>query len=370
MSLEDTYFGCSEVPLSFPPAFNIQDVQKCNSCTLRLTAQIAGPGLVRPRLDGLSIDENPTVSFAVNGIDHNLVETILTIPGAHRLPGHQVPCDAELFLFFQNTRDYTKQVALVVPINISPGEANPYFATLNTHIQNNRPTVDTVVPRNTQILMYPGADIRGRTKENPRPSDQCEPVKRVITYYFCLTPGNIGATDYDRLLTIAGEQRKGPAKPRADALVSRLRALATFIGGINITEHAVSNGNGVSTKSLKCYRIDKRRDVINDKVYVGDQKKPGRTLDQEIADNAIDLSGSDVDPTTGNSVRPGDIETILGIVLGVTVGVIVCATIAFLIWKYTFSNYLYAQKLYNSPLSAASLSVKVPSLPRICPPTN
>jgi hypothetical protein len=126
----------------------------------------------------------------------------------------------------------------------------------------------------------------------------------------------------------------------------------------------------VSTKSLKCYRIDKRRDVINDKVYVGDQKKPGRTLDQEIADNAIDLSGSDVDPTTGNSVRPGDIETILGIVLGVTVGVIVCATIAFLIWKYTFSNYLYAQKLYNSPLSAASLSVKVPSLPRICPPTN
>ena len=367
MSLEDNCFGCSEAPLRLPPAFNIQEIQKCNSCTLRLTAKIAGPGIVKPRIEGLTVDENPTVSMGVNGVDHNLIETILTFPGAHKLPDRADVCDAELCLFFQNTREFSKQICLSIPLDIGPGAANPYFATLTNVVQNNRPTVDTVVPKNTKILMYPGADIRGRSKDNPRPSDQCEPVKRIITYYLCMTPANIASGDYSRLIKLAGSGRIGPAKPRADTLITRLRTLTTFIDKLIITENNRNRGEGggVDTKSLKCYRLDKNRDVVGSKVYVGDQKKPGRTLDQELAGDPVDDDG-----TIDSSIRPGDIEKTLAIVLGVTVGVIVCATIAFILWKYTFSNYLYNQKLYNNPLSAASLSVKLPSFPTLCPPVN
>lgn len=368
MSLEDNYFGCSEIPLWLPPAFNIQEIQKCNSCTLRLTAPLAGPGLVKPHTNGLTVDENPTVSLAVNGMDHNLIETLLSFPGAHKFPNRQEVCDAELFLFFQNTRDSSKQICLTIPLDIGPGDANPYFKTLTNVVQNNRPTVDTVVPKDTKLLMYPGADIRGRSKDNPRPEAQCEPVKRVITYYVCMTPAKIASGDYSRLIGLAGPGRIGPAKPRANVLLTRLRTLGTFIEGLIITEKkGTSRSGGVDTKSMKCYRLDKDRDVIGSKVYVGDQAKPGRTLDQELAGNPIELAD---DGSTDASVRPGDIEKVLAIVLGVTVGIIVCATIAFYIWKYCFTNYLQVQKLYNSPISAASLSLKLPSLPTLCPSTN
>ena len=364
--MEDNYFGCSETPLWLPPAFNIQEIQKCNSCTLRLTAALAGPGLVKPHTNGLTVDENPTVSLAVNGIDHNLIETILTFPGAHKFAERQNPCDAELCLFFQNTRDSSKQICLTVPLDIGPGDANPYFKTLTHVVQNNRPTVDTVIPKGTKILMYPGADIRGRSKDNPRPAGQCEPVKRVITYYVCMTPANIASGDYSRLIGLAGSGRIGPTSPRANVLITRLRTLATFIEGLLITEKSKPRGGGVDTKSMKCYRLDKDRDVIGSKVYVGNQAKPGRTLDQELQEP----KDAEEDINADASIRPGDIESVLAIVLGVTVGLVVCATAAYYIWKHCFTNYVEAQKLYNSPLSASSLSLKMPSLPTLCPPTN
>jgi hypothetical protein len=298
-------------------------------------------------------------------MDHSLIETVLTLPGAHRLPDRQEVCDAELCLFFQNTRDPSKHVCLAIPLDIGPGAANAYFSTLTNVVQNNRPTVDTVVPKKTKILMYPGADIRGRSKDNPRPTDLCDPVKRVITYYFCMTPANIASNDYSRLLSLAGSTRNGPPKPLADALITDLRKLATFIEGITLTEPKKKQG-GVDTKALKCYRLDKDKDVVGSKVYVGDQKRPQRTLDQELAGDPV-VEDPDI---TGNSIQPGDIEQIIGIVLGVTVGIIVCATVAFFLWKYTFTNYLYNQKLYRNPISAASLSVKLPSLPTLCPPVT
>ena len=365
MSLEDNYFGCGETPLWLPPAFNIQEIQKCNSCTLRLTSALAGPGLVRPHTNGLTIDENPTVSLGVNGIDHNLLETILTFPGAHRFPNQQEVSDAELFLFFQNTRDSSKQIALAIPLNIGPGDTNLYFKTLTNVVQNNRPTVDTVIPKGTKLLMYPAADIRGRSKDNPRPDAQCDPVKRVITYYLCMTPAKIASGDYSRLIGLAGPGRMGPAKPRTDVLLTKLRSLGTMIEELLITEKSKprTTRDGVDTKSMKCYRLDKDRDVIGSKVYVGDQAKPGRTLDQELVEPNEVME----DINTDASIRPGDIENTLAIVFGISVGLIVCATIAYYLWKYCFTNYVQAQGLYNSPLSASSLSFKFPSLPTLCP---
>ena len=118
---------------------------------------------------------------------------------------------------------------------------------------------------------------------------------------------------------------------------------------------------------MKCYRLDQQKDIIGDKVYVGDQKRPD-TLANEISKTNTEIDS--LDGISDASIRPGDIEKWLGITLGVILGVIICATVAYYVWKYTFKNYLHAQKLYNNPISAASLSVKLPSVPTICPPAT
>jgi hypothetical protein len=154
---------------------------KCLSCTVRLTSKIAGPGNVTTRADGLLLNENPTTSISVNGIMHNLVETILTFPGAHRLQNNQSPPVAELFLYFQNNRDFSQHLCLALPLDVGKGDANFYFASLDTGVRNDRPTVGSILPPGAKYIMYKGADLRGRTNSDPRPKGLCTPVKRIIT---------------------------------------------------------------------------------------------------------------------------------------------------------------------------------------------
>lgn len=368
MPIEDNYFACGEVPLQFPTTFDVNQISKSYSDTLRLTADIAGPGNVTAHPLGLTINENPTVTLSLNGIQHSLTETILTFPSGHRLGHRQDVCPAELFIFFQNTQNFTDQICLCVLLDIGGGESNSYFSTLSTSVTDKRPKISSVIPKDTQIFNYPGADIRSRTKDNPIPRSYCDPVKQILKYYLCLTPARISGNDYDRLMAISRKTLVGPPKPKANALDSRVRTLGTLIDSIIITTPAsVAKDGGVSLNAMKCYRLDQQKDIVGDKVYVGDQKRPD-TLANEISKTNAEIDSQD--GISDVSIRPGDIEKWLGITLGVILGVIICATVAYYVWKYTFKNYLHAQKLYNNPVSAASLSVKLPSIPPICPPAT
>jgi len=156
---------------------------------------------------------------------------------------------------------------------------------------------------------------------------------------------------------------KGPPRPFAEISMNRATRILTLITSITLKApvRLRDADAALSTKSLKCYRIDPKKDIKDDKVYIG-----GAPSDTTLADElrkAADLSSSE--PPDDGSVKPGDIEGVVGIVLGVTIGVILCATVAFLIWNGTFTKYLSVQKLYNNPLSAAKLSMKMPKLPTL-----
>lgn len=365
MSIEDTFYTCGETPIWIPSTFDENAFAKCVSCTVRLTAKLAGPGNVTSHQQGLLLNENPTVTLTVNGIQHTLIETILSFPGGHRYKGSQNPCVAELFLYFQNTREFTQHTCLAIPLEVGKGTSNSYFSTLDTGIRNDRPTVSSVLPTGSKYLMYRGADLRGRTGKDPKPRNLCEPVKKVITYYLSMHPSLILAKDLLRLQTRAGII-PGPPKPDSEIVQGRLLRIGTLIDEIKIDGVALEEKKdpGISTNTMKCYKLDPAKDIVKDKVYVGNAEKPGdRTLAEELEKATTQFSEDE--SSNKASVKPGDIERILGIVMGIIVGIIVCAVIAFLLWKYVFTNYLRVQRLYDVPLSASKITTSLPSLPSI-----
>jgi len=368
----DNAFGCAETPVWIPSGFNITRIPPCGSCDLRLIAKLAGPGNVTPLPEGLLINENPTASLRINGLGHNLVAAILTFPGAHRLPDRQEVCDAELMLYFQNDRDSTKHVCLCLPVDAGVGIGTRYFGTLATGILKGRPTVETLIPAGATFISYKGADMRGRDAKRSRLRSKCDPVSSFVTYYLCLKPIYISPIDYKRLKTrfLEEDTYVGPVKPLADAVVDRLIRIGLFVSGIKVGEDNVVAKT--STNNLKCYKIDPGRDIKDGRVYVGGEKAPKRTLQDELAmkDDGLAGEGDALGEFASKSgtIKPGSIEKILAIVIGVTIGLILCATIAYFVMRKTFDNYIPASHLYNGTVKASMLSLKLPSLPSFgCP---
>ena len=337
-------FSCAETPVWFSSQFSANTLEKCISCTLRLTAQLPGPGTVSPRIEGLLVDENPLATLTINGIQHSLLETVLTFPGAHRLVGRQSPCEAELTCYFRSVSDISKYACLCIPLDIGSGASTSYFSTLDTGVRKDRPTLASVLPTGS-LFSYVGPDMRGRSGADSTPRKFCDPVAQRVTYYVYMNASKISAADYTRLQTRAGAARKGPPKPASPPVLTRCDRLITMIDGL-IVGSSGSKGSsaGIPTKALKCYKLDRDADIKEDAVYVGGAAAVSTTLDKELA--ATDLS---LDDATKASVQPGDIERWIGAALGILIGVVLCAAIAYLIWKYTFSNYLPVQKLYANP---------------------
>lgn len=355
-SIAASYFGCAETPLWFPNDISADRIPDCKSCKLRLVSPVPGPGTVSPRVDGLLVDENPLSTLSVNGIQHNLVESILMIAGAHKLPGRTEVCKAELACYFQSIRDFSYHVCLCLPIDIGTGAANNYFATLGG-ATSGRPTLSKIVPSNASYLLYRGADLRGRSSNSNVPSSFCDPVKRVTTYYVCLTPIFISNTDYTRLVARGGNTVVGPPKPLTTSVISRLESLCSLVKGINIgvpkpvgtTDTSLQpDGPGYPTKALKCYRVDPSRDIRDDKVYIGGEGTP-TDFRKEIA-NEDDRGG----------IFPGDLQRWISSTLSLIISIILAAFIFVGIFSAVFKNYKEAQTLYDvNPLGAYGIAAQV-----------
>lgn len=341
--IADEMFSCAETPVWFSPQFNTATLEKCISCTLRLISQLPGPGTVSSRIEGLLVDENPLVTLTINGVQHSLLETILTFPGAHRLMNRQSPCEAELTCYFRSVNNISKYVCLCIPLDIGSGPSTQYFSTLNTGVRKDRPTLSTVLPTG-QLFSYVGPDMRGRSGADSAPRKFCDPIAQSVTYYVYMNTSKISAEDYARLQKHAGTGRKGPPKPVSPPVSTRCDRLITLIDGLIVGSSSAKGGSGIPTKALKCYKLNRESDIKDDKVYIGGAGVESKTLEKELA--ATDLS---LDDATKASVQPGDIERWIGAALGILIGVILCAAIAYMIWKYTFSNYLPVQKLYANP---------------------
>ena len=360
MPSDDMHCSCAETPLWMPPLFTADQLPPCLSCSLRLTSKIAGPGAVSSTRNGLSVSENTTVNLSVNGVNYNLVESYLVFPGAHKLPGRQNPCDAEYLLYFNNSLyAHETGIVLCLPIDIGPGSGTDYFQRLDTTVRNDRPTLSTILPPDAQYLSYLGADLKGRSKSDARPRALCEPIKRTVSYYVALTPARMEAPDYQRLRSLQSpDDYAGPPVPLTDALKSRILKLATLVPALKCdAKTASSNDPGVATKALKCFRVDKDKNIINNKVYVGDQGPPNTTLEDELA-------GKGEAPEAPSAIQPGDVENVLGIILGVVAGICGAALIAFYLWKRTFSGYLARLSMPGAPAAPGESSLpSLPSLP-------
>lgn len=347
---------------------DIQRLYPCISCSLRLNAQVPGPGNVTKHDVGLLLNENPQTTLTINGIQHNLLQSFIYVPGAHRLPGQQDPYPLEVALYFR-TDDGQKEVCLCIPVKV--GVSNPYFAALNTIVRD-RPTIGTLVSPTGSILSYRGADMRGRHARDSRPRAQCDPIAKVVTYYVLTTPTNISAAEYQRLQEIA-KGASGPPIAITEVIESRYKLLSR-IDGIKVVNKpsllkAQNKDSGVDTKAMKCYRLDKDRDVVNDKVYIGG---PGSTLDKELSGS--DATQADGEDSRDTSIQPGDIEKWVGIIIGCTIAILIVAFIIYLVWSGTFRNYVKVQKMYDSPLPKTfgeikPWSFKMPAFMCLQPPT-
>jgi hypothetical protein len=357
----DTAFSCLETPMWFPAEFPMDQIQPCLSCVVRFTSTVAGPGNVSTRTEGLLLNENPLTTLTINGIQHTLLETVLSFPGGHRLLNRQSPCDAELYMYFRSIKNISDVACFCIPIDIGAGESNKYFDTLDVGVVRDRPTVGTVIPTTDKLklLMYRGADLRGRSGTDSTPRRFCDPIASLVTYYVCLTPSLMSATTFQRLKTRAGTVA-GPPKPNSPPVQDRIRRICSIVSGLTVqtTPPSADTGKGAgaapSTAALKCYRINPERDIKDGKVYVGGTG--ATTLAKELETSAADAAANLGVTGIQASVQPGDIEKVLGIVLGVIVGLVICAAIGYYLWKYTFKNYDQAQSLYESVIDPANLT--------------
>jgi len=371
-SIQDSYFGCAESPVHIPENYKLSQIPPYKSATLRLVSQIAGPGTITSRADGLGVDENPTASFSMNGVQYNLRECLLMLGGAHRLAGRPSPCVAELAVYFTSIDDGRTSVCLCLPIDVGVGAANKYFATLGESTFKGRPTLGSIVPASAQFLVYRGADLRGRTASSSQPRAFCDPVRTITTYYVCMTPIMMAGPDYQRLVDRAGKGLVGPPKPLAPLPQSRITQLCSLVNGIALSaapplkgavgSSATPGDPGIPTAAMKCYRLNPDRDIVNGKIYVGGKGVPFNPASDSNSD--IDIAGDE--PT----IKPGDIQRWIGIIVGVVVGILLCAFIAVKLYGTTFTNYFGVQNLYKSPVSAVALTSAFPTikLPTICPP--
>ena len=448
----DNMLSCEESPLYFPNGMSVDSVHHCKTCTLRLVSKLPGPGNV---LYGsgyaLVLNENPNNSLIVNGTMYNVVSTVLIFKGLHRLPGRTVVSPAELCLMMNQSQGRSKDVVCLC-IPVETGASNPYFSTLSNVVTANRPTLGTLLSDTATFLSYRGPSLVERTKTNPRPRNRCDPIQDIVTYYISLTPTTMDINDYQRLFAmLPTDKNVGPPEPIGEITRERTKLL-TRIEGIELESKGLvqNSGRGYSPEALKCYRLDTKRDVVGNTIYINGNGKPGQTtLTAEMAaaaagetihvkDDCKDVSWSqdiktwpvsyddieqlmkdpkykesstngvfldkdklkaicakddnckgifafregqpqtmylpvhtagvegtptfltrDVDsfeihtisnkiPCARPIVHPGDIERLLGTILGLVFGFIVCALIAYYVLWWTNSNYLNVLKLYGT----------------------
>jgi len=367
MSLIDNYFGCAETPVWAPNLFDLNTLTVCTSCILRLTSVASGNGLLRIVGQNLQFEESPLTTLSVNGINHNLVSSFLVLPGAHKLGNIQTPYAAEVIFYFQNTKIAKKLISLAIPIEIGEGASNAYFSTLTADIRGDRPTLSTLLTKDTSFVSYDGASLLNRTYSDPRPSSFCD-VPTVITYYVSLTAARITYNDFVRIQKIY-DKTPGPPKPTTSAMSDRMYKLCTMIRGIHLdTSSGVKkpgDGGGVSTKAMKCVRLDTEKDIVNDTVYINGKNKPGTNLSDELAKAAsgIEDDAGIIKKDKESAIQPGDIEKAIGTILGIIIGLVIASTVAVILYKFIYLKYVEQQNLYKGVPSIQSLAMPLPSLP-------
>jgi len=344
-----TGLDCTETPFRPPKTLAISDVATCASCSLIFAAPIAGPkGLsTRPTKDGLSVDESPLAQLTFNNSTFSLYETILWVNGAHRNFKATANFDLEMNMYFHDIYDSAKQIAVAIPITIDDSQAKPYFTEMAAQQMGRVYTLESIIVKNAPVLTYKGIDLRSRNKSSPKSAPQCSSLTSNLTW-FVLPTTFISTGDANRLRGLGGKDDISPPAADHELSLERARSLTMVVANIQLksdittakTAAVAASSPGIYlTRALQCQRIDPTKDVRNNAVYLKNAPQNNTLADELAAAAALDTPLDDI---SSGSVRPRDIETILSICVGIAVGIIIFAIVAYVVLQNVYKGYLPA----------------------------
>ncbi len=361
--ITDNFLSCRETPpiLNSSHLAEIRRAGTCETCKVRFTSLIAGTGSLTVTPQGLSF-ELPQAALEVSGIRHTCYGALLSVPAIHSLDFSELGMKtndlsgAEIHVRFQGETSATRnsKYVLVLPVKIgNDGPGVPFFESLGI-LQRNRPLLSSSLPANVPLVLYKGTSLEDRVAST---SSACSNTVEKVSYLVALKPLTMRLADLNRFKrqvdgnttykpSAAAAGTYGPPRAAQEPTAEKLK-LFSYIEKLTLTTSAaggtkrIQNGF-VETEQVKCRPLDTIRDIRGDKVYVGG---PGRykTLKKELED-AADMSKGLEDPEGGADVSK--IETILGIILGIVIGLFLISLIAYYVFKYTESRYLKLSVLY------------------------
>jgi hypothetical protein len=114
-----------------------------------------------------------------------------------------------------------------------------------------------------------------------------------------------------------------------------------------------SSKNGVYlTRALQCQRIDPVRDVKNDAVYLNESRGP-TTLKEEL--DMVSALDAPLDViTSAAGTRAAQIQHTLSIVVGVVLGILIFAIVAYFALRHTYKGYEKTIAENNAIIAAAA----------------
>jgi hypothetical protein len=336
---------CEKTPVRFPESgVSLKDIPQNKTCKLRLVAKQAGPGKLMDAGFGFIVDETTTASLYYNGVQYDIKQTYFVVndadtvaTGTIRLPGYSVG-NAEMYIYFQS-RTTKDTLCLVVVLQKASSGGNPYFTTLGI-IDRNKQSLTTLFTKNTPLIEYHGIDLRKRgTKSAPKCPDDIGTVRYIVA----TVPVKVDEAAFSRILRLLNAGKtgypytSGKGLPVAASEITMTDATSslTQISGILLDGATTpTESDGKLLKQMQCRRLDVQKDVKDGKVYIGGKKRAGdTTLAQELeaaADPTKNLTGA-----PSQSIQPGEIETVVAIVLGVIVSLVIIAVIVYYLWSVT-----------------------------------
>jgi hypothetical protein len=126
---------------------------------------------------------------------------------------------------------------------------------------------------------------------------------------------------------------------------------------LDAAKNSKRSENVFLTRALQCQRIDPSKDVRGDAVYL--DSSTGNTLQNEL-DNVTNLNKS-IDKKKTPYMRASDMENILALVVGITVGIVCIALLS-----YGFYNLVFKKYIANlETMETAIMTTPVPCKPAI-----
>jgi hypothetical protein len=308
------------------------------------------------------LDESPLIQLTYNNTTYGLSNTFIWLEGIHRHFKADKNYDMEMNLYFKDIYKPDNIIAVAIPITIDNAKARPYFSELFNSVKN--VNIDTLIEKDSPVIIYKGIDIRGRNGDKKQTAPQCQSLTSNMSW-FVFPSTYISEKDANAFRGARGhwyDKTTIPA-PGYEITLERARKMCMIIPKVELkkdldaAKNSKRSENVFLTRALQCQRIDPSKDVRGDAVYL--DSSTGNTLQNEL-DNVTNLNKS-IDKKKTPYMRASDMENILALVVGITVGIVCIALLS-----YGFYNLVFKKYIANlETMETAIMTTPVPCKPAI-----